>query len=96
MLKKVIKKSNVKIWVPGTISVLAFYERFYIKRNTFKELGLLGLLETANIYLKHSCVRMLLDDIEDFGFCVFRPWESVFGVETGYFPTRGNYEKQRS
>jgi hypothetical protein len=88
-----IKKSEVKIWVPGHISIFQFYERFYEPNigtvdGRRVELGKLPKGCAISIAQKHSIIRDWIYEIEDEGFCALPECESVFRVVTGYYPIR--------
>lgn len=87
-------KSLVKIWIPGHISIFAFYERYY-EQNVGSADGELRIPllpppkgSQASIWQKRKVITDLIYDIEDEGYCVLSPGESVFRAYTGYYPIR--------
>lgn len=72
-------KREIKIWDISGCSVRAFFEKFY----SMEHWGIKFMSKASVIYLRNSIIRGMIEDIQDYGFCVIHKVSSKSGCSVG-------------
>lgn len=79
------EKSDIKIWYIGSNSILNFFEKCY---ETSHLTNNITNMINMKIAIKHTAIRDMIYDIEDYGYTFIDPSRSKNGQLIGFKPKR--------